>query len=165
MANIAISSSPVYEVSDTSSDYWHMIEQTITGNQLVLNDALGLTAQVRLFDTASEKSGGAVIINPLYGCLPILLGSDGEPVPVYELVEEWDALTDYDDLQERFPTLSYMQIAGAVAFIRKLAQFNAKRQDIDDLISRQIEGDTDFQDAIRNALTDRGIARVLAANE
>ena len=159
----------VQDSLDTAPNYWRVVQQTLTDGQQfyqqMFNDALGLNAQIQMFQEASVKSGGVVIISPRYVCLPVLLGNDGEPVPVYEIIEEWDALTDYDDLQERFPTLSYMQIAGVVAFIRKVMLFNAKRQDVDDLISRETEGNPDIQDAVRKSLADEEIARVLVADQ
>jgi hypothetical protein len=95
------------------------------------------------------------------GCLPALIGSDERPVFLYQFVEALDGLVDYDSIKETFPTLSYAQIDGAMSFLRKAAQLNARGVDIDELESEADADDARLIDALRNALNDRETSRVL----
>lgn len=158
------SSSQIITTFVVSPAIWEAVEQTHV--RLPERSHMhSIASHSSFLAEASKKTGNAVIISPQYNCLPVLLGSDGEVIPLYELVEEWDAITDYDEIQERFPTLSYMQVAGAVAFIRKITQFNADQMDIDAVLSHKIESDPDFQQELRSAIADREITRVLIADE
>ncbi len=157
-------SAPIMTTVVESPVMWKMVEQALFERPEHTHH-YGIVSQARFLAQASEKSGGVVIISPHYDCLPILIGNDGEPVRLYELVEEWDSLTDYDDIQERFPTLSYMQVAGAIAFIRKITQFNSRQEDVDAFVSHEIESNPDFQQELRDALADREMARVLVADQ
>ncbi|HZG52772.1 MAG TPA: hypothetical protein VEZ40_11615 [Pyrinomonadaceae bacterium] len=116
---------------------------------------------LKMFIECSTVTGGYVHINPQLGCLPALIGSDNEPIYLYEFVEVLDGLIDYDAITEEFPTLTYAQIGGALAFLRKTAQFNARGVDIDALEDEADANDPELINALRVALNDRETSRVL----
>jgi hypothetical protein len=124
-----------------------------------------LADKVACFTTASEAAGGFVQISRRYHCLPLLLGTDGEPVLLYEVVEAVQECIDLDDLKARFPNLTYSQLYGSLAFLRKLAQFNTAGHDIDDLESEIAERDPAFHEELRRALADQERTRVLSAQQ
>ena len=126
-----------------------------------LNVATALAGTSEFFSGVAEATGGFVQVDPAYGCLPMLMGGDHNPVLLYEFIEEWDSLTDYDELQERLPNLTFIQVAGAIGFLRKLAQFNVESLDIDALAEGVIEKDLGFQAVVRKALEDKETTRVL----
>lgn len=109
----------------------------------------------------STATGGYVQIMPELGCLPTLIGSDSRPVFLYEFVEVLDGLLDYDGIKEDFPTLTYAQINGAMAFLRRVAQFNVRGVDIDLLEDESDANDSELINALRTALNDRETSRVL----
>ncbi len=115
-----------------------------------------LAAYVR----ASEATGSAVRLDPDYGCLPILVGNNDQPVFLYEVVEALDGAVDYQALRAEFPNLSFGQIAGALALLRKLAQFNTRGVDIDQLKDALIEGSAEFQAQMAVAMADQEVRRV-----
>lgn len=118
-------------------------------------------ALLKALVVCSVSTGGYVQINPQLGCLPALIGSDARPVYLYEFVEALDGLIDYASVKEEFPTLSYAQINGAIAFIRKIAQTNAKGIDIDALEDEDDANDVELMKAIRSALNSGEASRVL----
>lgn len=124
-----------------------------------------LMATAKLMARVSEKSGGAVMIDPKYGCLPMLIGSDGDAILLRDFIEEIDGVLDYDELQEKLPTLTFVQIASGIEFLRQLSQFNLRGIDIDDLEAQSIESDAQFQSIIGQALRDKEVARVLDADQ
>lgn len=99
-------------------------------------------------------TGGYVHIDPELGCLPALIGNDARPVYLYEFVEAVDGLIDYDGVKGEFPTLNYAQISGAIAFLRKVSQHNARGIDIDALEDEADANDVELTNALRNALND-----------
>lgn len=115
-----------------------------------------------MYRVASEKNGSFVTIDRRFGFLPLLWGKDQRPVPVYDVVEEIEAILDYDELKSRFPTLSYTQVSATVGFLRSLAQFNSKNVDIDALQDDEIESSQRFQDVVMQAMEDKEVMRVLA---
>ena len=124
------------------------------------------TQEIAAFYTeVSHHTGSVVEIREEQSCLPLVRDSDGQPVLLYEFVSELDGLTDYDDLQERFPTLSYGQIAGCMAFLRRLTEFNTKGIDLETLEDSDLESNTDFQEALRRALSDGEVTRVLTSKQ
>jgi len=124
-----------------------------------------LTDQVELFAQAREASGNAVVLAPHYSFLPILIGRDQQPIALYRFVEVLDDVVDFDQIQEAFPTLSFGQISGALAFLRKLVQFNTRGVDIDRLEDEAFEGSPEFQAQMKRAVADQEITRVLTANQ
>ncbi len=115
-----------------------------------------------MYQQASRRNGGFVTIDHKFGDLPLLWGSDKHPIFVYEVVELIEETLDFSELHSRLPTLSYAQIAGAVGFLRTLAQFNRKGVDIDAMQDEDMEANSEFQQALRNAVQDKETARVLA---
>ncbi len=118
------------------------------------------TANLELYHQASEANGGKVIMDQQHGYLPVLIGSDDNLIPLYKFVEVIDEITDYDQIRDEFPTLSFGQIASAIGFFRKLAQFNTRNIDIDALEDAFLEDNPDFQAAIRASLEDQEGLRV-----
>ncbi len=115
-----------------------------------------------MYHVASEKNGSYVIIEQRFGFLPLLWGKDQQPIPVYEVVEEIEAVLDFSELHSRFPSLSYTQISAALGFLRSLAQFNSKGVDIDALQDEEIENSQSFQETVKQAMEDKEALRVLA---
>jgi len=120
-----------------------------------------MTSQVGLFQRASQESGGFVHVAARLSYLPMLMRPSAPPVLLYEFVEALDGVADYAELQAEFPGLSYSQIAGALAFLRKLAQFNTRGVDTDALEDEVLESNPEFQRQIEHALTAPEDTRVL----
>jgi hypothetical protein len=124
-------------------------------------EALRNVAVFKALLRCSVSTGGYVQITPEYGWMPTLIGNDERPVFLYQLVEVLDGLVDYDSIKQEFPTLSYAQISGAIAFLRKAAQHNGSGVDIDALEDEADAENPQLIDALRTALNDREISRVL----
>lgn len=118
----------------------------------VLTRHLTTSAVIEIFARANELTGNAVTLDPQFAHIPILLDSNDEPVLLYELVEALEQYTDYGRLHAEFPTLTYGQIAGALSFLRKLAQFNSRSIDVDDLEDEMLEATPEFQAIIERAV-------------
>ncbi|MEK6410803.1 MAG: hypothetical protein AABN34_28095, partial [Acidobacteriota bacterium] len=56
-------------------------------------------------------------------------------------------------------------ISGALAFLRRVSQFNIKGIDIDSLEDEELTGDAAFLGELREAFADREVARVLDDNK
>lgn len=125
-----------------------------------LNVPSKVAANLELYHRASEDSGSKVIMDQRHGYLPILIGNDGDIIPLYRFVEVIDEITDYEQIEREFPNLSYGQIASAIGFLRKLVQFNTRNIDIDALEDELLAEDPDFQAAIRASLEDQEDLRV-----
>lgn len=94
----------------------------------------GITQQFHLMvclRQIAEDTGRYVQMPPQDGCLPILQGSDGEPVYLYHLVEGIEEFLNYDAVLEEYPTLNYTQIVGSLRFLRGVAQQNMLKIDLD----------------------------------
>ncbi|MBI3968716.1 MAG: hypothetical protein HY329_24030 [Chloroflexi bacterium] len=120
-----------------------------------------VSAAMEVFSQASGASHNVVRLLPDYSYLPVLLGSDNRPVLLYQVVEAIDGTLDYSAIQADFPTLSFSQIAGALGFLRKVAQFNLAGVDIDDLEEEHIEGNADFRGQVAATLRSGTQGRVL----
>jgi len=121
-------------------------------------------SQIAVFEALNQcgiSTGGYVQINPEMGCLPALIGNDSRPIFLYQFIEALDGLVDYDAVMEEFPTLTYAQIGGALAFLRKIAQLNARGVDIDALEDEADANDPELINALRTAFYDRETSRVL----
>jgi hypothetical protein len=119
-----------------------------------------LIAKLELYHHASKESGGKVILDSHHSFLPVLTGTDGRVIPLYKFVEVIDEITDYDQIKQELPTLSFGQIASGISFLRKLVQFNAKNIDIDAFEDHFQETDPDFQASLRASLEDQEDLRV-----
>lgn len=137
------------------------VDTLLTVVQEATTKALNRIALLKVLVECSVSTGGYVQVNPQIGCLPMLVGNDSRPVFLYQFVEALDGLVDYDRIREEFPTLSYAQIDGAMAFIRKVAQINARGIDIDELEDAADAEDAQLIDALRTAVNDRETSRVL----
>jgi len=114
---------------------------------------------IRQFMECSIATGEHVQLLPAMGYMPALIGSDNEPVFLYQLIEMLEGYLDIDSLLEEFPTLNFSQIAGALSFIRKIAQINSRLVDPDEL---EEQFDAEFMNDLRQAFEERGnVARVL----
>ena len=112
-----------------------------------------------LYTKASAETGH--FVRQLPNGLPFVNAKNGDKVLLYHIVEEMEEVINYDELKARLPMLSYGQIAGTIAFLRKLCQFNSQGLNIDDFDDRTIEDDKAFQLALSNSKTDGGSIRVL----
>lgn len=145
----------------TSSQATDETYKMLTVGEKFARESLSRTAVFKILIECSTATGGYVQFQPELGYLPALIDNNSRPVFVYQFVEALDNLIDYERVKEEFPSLSYAQIDGAIAFLRKVAQLNVRGIDIDAL-----EDDADAQDAeligeLRTALSDRETARVL----
>jgi hypothetical protein len=98
---------------------------------------------------------------PDFHHLPVLIGTDGQSVPLFYVLEVLDESLNYENVLEQLPTLSYVQIVGALAFLRKVVQANSSGIDFDAVEDYQLSNDTDFIGVLREAIADKEIARVL----
>lgn len=122
------------------------------------SSAAKLDAATNVFHYYAQESdacGRAVLFNPQIGCLPYMLGDDNNPVFLHKFVEVIDEYIDHAVLKAEFPNLSYGQIAGAISFLRKLAQFNINGIDIDDLEDAEREASPEFQAMIEQSLAEQ----------
>jgi len=115
----------------------------------------------RILIGLSKATGGYVRLEPGFGFCPVLIGSDENPVPLYEIVEVIDEMIDYDNIKNEFPTLSYAQIDAAISFIRKVAQFNIRGINLDDLDDQDIVANHTLLNNLKVVSTDEEGARVL----
>ncbi len=106
----------------------------------------------KAFAQASARSGGVVIIASQFGCLPMIVGRDSEPVLMYKFVEVLHELVSLAQIQQELPALSYRQIEGGITFLRALTQFNIRGLDIDAEEERMLEASPEFQQRIKDAL-------------
>jgi len=141
---------------NTSSDI-AVLRDEITTRSATIN-------VLEFYDIASAKTGGVVLFDQKYGFIPIIVGGDDKPILLYKFIEVLDELVDYDELQAEFPTLTFGQIAGAISFLRTLAQFNGRGIDVEDIENRLIHAETDLQATIEDSLSKQGEVRVLADN-
>lgn len=117
-----------------------------------LSDIAFVAKTAGVFAQACERSGGIVVLNPDFGCLPMIIGRDGEKVLMYEFVEVLHELVSLADIQQEIPSLSYRQIEGGITFLRSLTQFNIRGVDIDAEEEQLLEASPKFQQQIKDAL-------------
>jgi hypothetical protein len=108
-----------------------------------------------------EDTGNYVQLLPQYKFLPVLVDVNEQPIPLYHFVEVLDEVVDYSKLQQEFPTLSFAQIDGAIAFLRKIAQFNSAEIDLDEFEDRDDTQDQELLNELGRALADQETSRVL----
>jgi hypothetical protein len=145
----------------SSQQLGDVMSQLLERNFLVQKSAIVLEWLAK----NSVATGGAVQLKPEFYFCPVLIGSDGAPVALYELVETIDGLINYDKIKEELPSLSYNQIYSAIAFLRKAAQFNITGRDIDDLEDEELAQDEELIAELKRALADQEITRVLNPGE
>lgn len=114
--------------------------------QSVMTSAMNIAA-VAWLTNASRSTGGHVKFLSEFSDLPVLLGNDGNPVALFQFIEAIDGAVDYESVGEKLPTLSYAQMNGAISFLRKVAQFNTKRIDIDESEDLEAADDPDMIEA------------------
>jgi len=114
-----------------------------------------------LLSRCSDETGGYVQLLPQYHYVPVLIGTENNIVPLYELVEVMDDVLDYEVVLRQFPHLTYAQVGGAISFLRKIAQSNPTNIDIDEIEDAAMTSDPAFLDELRTALADEEISRVL----
>lgn len=126
---------------------------------------LKVVSILETFNEWNEATGGHVRLLPELQFCPVLIGDDGNPIPLYELVEVIDGVVDYSEIQAEFPNISFAQIDGAISFLRKIAQFNILGVDFDDLEDEMLAEDEGLLEELRNALANQEIPRVLDFGE
>jgi len=107
------------------------------------------------FTQTNEASGGMIVLDTQFACMPYLRGNDGHPVFLFQFIDVIDEYLDCDRLKREFPTLSYGQMAGAIAFLRKLSQFNTRNIDVESLEDADLEATPAFQSMIEQLLADQ----------
>lgn len=113
------------------------------------------------FNACSAAASNYVQFPSDYAGLPVLIGQDNKPVYLYELVEAVDEAVDYDEVKRMLPTLSFAQISGAIAFLRRVAQFNLRGVDIDGLELRFFRDSVEIANELQAAVSDKEPSRVL----
>lgn len=152
---------PLIFTADTNSS----IQQNLDVLTFVSNASVNNLNKVALFKKLMECSmntGGYVKFFPEIGYLPALIDSNSKPIYLYQLVELIDELLDYDRIKEECPTLSYAQIGGAMAFLRKISQLNTREVDIDELEDEFISENSELVGELRQALADMEIVNVFS---
>ena len=112
------------------------------------------------FHEIAESTKSIVSMSSQYANVPVIIGGDGEPVPLYRFVSEIDAALDFSELCEQLPTLTSGQIGAGIEFIRRAMQFNTAGLDIEALEDDQIESTPEFQNTIREALSTENVRLV-----
>ncbi|MEA2573815.1 MAG: hypothetical protein QOH93_1113 [Chloroflexia bacterium] len=120
---------------------------------------------LRFLMEASTETGNIVQLKPECAFLPVIFDQNNEATLLYQFVEAVDSMIDHVELKTEFPSLSYTQIAGAFAFLRKAMQFNARGIDMDALEEDILESNADFQAEVKRALADQEGLRVLDVRE
>jgi len=128
-------------------------------NTLFDPDRYNREGTLQLMKGISDSTGGHVKFYEEHMHFPVLIGDDDRPVSLFLFVEVLDQLIDYGAIREELPSLSYAQIAGAISFLREIAQINPDGIDIDE---REAEEDEqELLNQLREGLADQEIARVL----
>lgn len=104
---------------------------TLSTDIVNLSEKMGV---LRMYSQCNDAVGGPVSFHREFSYCPTLLGENGLPIFLFQFVEILDELVDYEKIKNLLPGLSFRQIGGAVAFLRKIAQFNCKGVDIDECI-------------------------------
>ncbi len=120
------------------------------------------TALLTTLIECSISAGGYVQLLPEMNYLPALIDSNQNPVFLYEIVEVIDEFIDYDLIQEEYPALTYSQIQGAISFLRKVSQINARDIDIDELEDSIDADNPELLESLRMALNDTEVACVFS---
>jgi len=145
-------------VSDVLGDTTYALN-TIEANASTMLQMIG---PLRSLEEISRETGGFVQIKPEFGFMPTLIDRNEQPVFLYHLIESFEEHLDYEAIFRDYPTLSLSQIAGALSFVRKVAQINSRRVDIDALEDDFDLQNSNFLDELRKAYNERGnVARVL----
>jgi len=152
---------PFILTADTSNSIQQNLEELTFASNATVN-SLNKIALFKKLIECSMSAGGYVRFSPEIGYLPALIDSNSKPVYLYQLIELIDELLDYDQVKEECPTLSYAQIGGAMAFLRKIAQLNPKEVDIDELEDEFISENPELVGELRQALADREIVNVFS---
>ncbi len=120
---------------------------------------------LKTFAELSAATGGYVQLLPEMSYMPVLIGSDNQPIFLYRIVEAIDEYLDVDRILEDFPNLNYSQVVGSINFLRKVAQMNSQKIDIDDLEDEFEANDLDFLTLLEASFNNKEVVRVLAQPE
>jgi hypothetical protein len=140
--------------------------ESIRLNKFILDHQSGIdiiSKQLNILEYinyVNQITGEYIKLSKDYSYFPLLVGSDGRPIPLYEFVEVLDEAVDYDHIKELLPTISISQIAGSIAFLRKLVQFNFRKIDIDDYLDMEEENERLINE-LSTAFTNQEGSRVL----
>lgn len=124
-----------------------LTEQVIALSTTVA-DALEKMSVLKIYSAYNDVTGKYITLSPELSFCPVLIGRNESLVFLFRFVEILDEIIDYEDIQSRLPELSFKQISGAMAFLRKLAQFNIKDIDIDAFIDENDTVDRDLHSAL-----------------
>jgi hypothetical protein len=113
---------------------------------------------------SSDAAGGYVKLEEEFKHCPVMVGSDGDYVFLYEFVEVFDEVVDYREIQRLLPNLSFSQISSAISLLRNIAQFNSGGVDIDECLDEEFEQSEEFLEELKASLKDQEVARVLNAD-
>jgi len=155
------------ETADASRQF-----ATIQNDNLTLENISGKMNEImrnvnilKSLEEISQHTGNYVRLLPELSFMPALIGSDNQPVFLYRIIEAIDEYLDIDKIQDDFSNLSYSQIAGSIFFLRKVAQMNSQKIDIDDLEDEFELSDPDFLHTLEMAFNDKEVVRVLSQPE
>jgi hypothetical protein len=172
MYSTSISGTAVYEVDSALSPSGASVSEAppsagFNWSSLLENAlrAFRNATVVHCFFVASRATGNHVKFLPRYAFCPILIGNDDRRVALYEFVEVLDGVVNYDRLKKELPNLSFAQINGAISFLRKIAQFNTQGIDFDEREDLEAANDPELIEALKKAIDDQEISRVLNHRE
>lgn len=156
--------------SDSSSKYLSSPRESTGPKQeqtlLFASNALPRhQAAIGTLKELSKDTGGHVTFPDEFYNLPALQGKSGDYVFLFEFVEFLDEIIDYNQIKSEYDELSLAQIEGAISFLQKVAQINARGIDIDYLEDLMIFQDEAFVEELRKSLADKDAARVLNFSE
>jgi hypothetical protein len=118
-------------------------------------------AVLKQYSACNDAIGNYISLRQDLAFCPALIGPDDRIVFLFQFVEMLDGLIDYENVQRLLPGFSFKQIGGAIAFLRKLAQFNLNGIDIDTFIDSEDTADVELINNLRSTLPIRETSLVL----
>jgi len=152
--NLAVTADSTGFVSFQASTGTPISYIDISESEQILSRGQQVLGIIREFKMNSEETGSYVQILKEYACCPVLIGSDAEPIFLYKFIEIIDEIIDFGRLKEELPTLTFGQLNGAISFLRKLAQFNVKFVDVDDLEDEMLMNTDQILEELRSVITE-----------
>jgi hypothetical protein len=147
----------VFQIRYDTSELSHFVTARLT----TAADLTGRLSVLGQYSQYNDATGGYIKFLPENSYCPALVGKEGQHVFLFRFVEVLDELIDYEKVREQLPGLSSRQIGGAIAFLRKVAQFNCAGVNIDDLIDSAEASDETLVTNLRSTLSAQGESVVL----